>query len=277
MRASRARSESVHCWLMESAIRSAFRSRKIVLTKFPWQMRSSKTLTKRPPPNSQLSTSQLSFDPFSYQRRATEKIERNGVKLGGDELIRVVVRQATFDKIAHKIDRMGDYKPEIVYEDADIIAIDPRDDAAIAKLNAAANCAVCHGRRRNRSPGHRSIPFAGGEVARAPSDSVEGRVSVGAVDRNGPAIAAIAAAQISSDSAHRFHQHRLASLRRHRRRDFGSGRRRRRDKRFVCRTTFYRQPARAFSKLIMSLARPADERCSICKPRRRKSKQPPCT
>jgi (E)-4-hydroxy-3-methylbut-2-enyl-diphosphate synthase len=36
------------------------------------------------------------------------------------ELIRVVVRQANFDKIAHKIDRMGDYKPEIVYEDANI-------------------------------------------------------------------------------------------------------------------------------------------------------------
>ena len=79
---------------------------------------------------------ELSFDPFSYQRRATEKIERDGVKLGGDELIRVVVRQANFDKIAHKIDRMGDYKPEIVYEDANITAIDPRDDAAIAKLNA---------------------------------------------------------------------------------------------------------------------------------------------
>jgi (E)-4-hydroxy-3-methylbut-2-enyl-diphosphate synthase len=88
--------------------------------------------------NSQLSTlnSQLPFDPFSYQRRTTEKIERDGVKLGGDELIRVVVRQATFDKIAHKIDRMGDYKPEIVYENANIIAIDPRDDEAIAKLNA---------------------------------------------------------------------------------------------------------------------------------------------
>src|SRR5207248_9117459 len=71
---------------------------------------------------------ELSFDPFSYQRRVTEKIERDGVKLGGDELIRVVVRQANFDKIAHKIDRMGDYKPEIVYEDANIIAIDPRND-----------------------------------------------------------------------------------------------------------------------------------------------------
>jgi (E)-4-hydroxy-3-methylbut-2-enyl-diphosphate synthase len=79
---------------------------------------------------------ELSFDPFSYQRRATEKIERDGVKLGGDELIRVLVRQANFDKIAHKIDRMGDYKPEIVYEDANIIAIDPRDDETITKLNA---------------------------------------------------------------------------------------------------------------------------------------------
>src|ERR1700757_1174554 len=77
---------------------------------------------------------ELSFDPFSYQRRATEKIERDGFKLGGDELIRVVVRQANLDKIAHKIDKMGDYKPEIVYE-ANIVAIDPRDDSAIAKVN----------------------------------------------------------------------------------------------------------------------------------------------
>jgi (E)-4-hydroxy-3-methylbut-2-enyl-diphosphate synthase len=88
--------------------------------------------------DSQLSTINyyLSFDPFSYQRRATEKIERDGVKLGGDELIRVVVRQAKFDKIAHKIDKMGDYKPEIVYENATAVEIDPRDDAATAKINA---------------------------------------------------------------------------------------------------------------------------------------------
>ncbi len=88
-------------------------------------------------PNSQLSTldSQLSFDPFSYQRRATEKIERNGVKLGGDELIRVVVRQENFEKIAHKIDKLGDYKPEIVYEEANIKELDPRDETVIAELN----------------------------------------------------------------------------------------------------------------------------------------------
>ena len=94
--------------------------------------------------NSQLSTlnALLSFDPFSYQRRATEKIVVAGgvdpgrkIQFGGDELIRVVVRQANFDKIAHKIDKMGDYKPEIVYEKAQIKELDPRDEIAIAELN----------------------------------------------------------------------------------------------------------------------------------------------
>jgi (E)-4-hydroxy-3-methylbut-2-enyl-diphosphate synthase len=94
--------------------------------------------------NSQLSTlnSQLSFDPFSYQRRATEAIAAPGIgdfgqeiKLGGEELMRVVVRRANFEKIAHKIDKMGDYKPEIVYENAQIEEIDPWDETAIARLN----------------------------------------------------------------------------------------------------------------------------------------------
>jgi (E)-4-hydroxy-3-methylbut-2-enyl-diphosphate synthase len=78
---------------------------------------------------------ELSFDPFSYQRRATETIERDGVRLGGEQLIRVVVRQENFDKIAHKIDKMGDYKPEIVYENARIQEIDPSDEGAISRLN----------------------------------------------------------------------------------------------------------------------------------------------
>ena len=86
---------------------------------------------------------QLSFDPYSYQRRASETISVAGcvdpdenIKVGGQELIRVVVRQANFDKIAHKIRNMGDYKPEIIYEEARIAEIDPRDEGAIADLNA---------------------------------------------------------------------------------------------------------------------------------------------
>jgi (E)-4-hydroxy-3-methylbut-2-enyl-diphosphate synthase len=57
------------------------------------------------------------------------------VTVGGDELIRVVVRHANFDKVAHKIERMGDYKPEIVYEKAQVKEVDPRDETAIAQLN----------------------------------------------------------------------------------------------------------------------------------------------
>ena len=94
---------------------------------------------------SQLSTlnPQLSFDPYSYQRRASDTLAIAGIgnsgqriKLGGAELIRVVVKKANFDKIAHKIEKMGDYKPEIIYGNAGIVEIDPRDETAIAKLNA---------------------------------------------------------------------------------------------------------------------------------------------
>jgi (E)-4-hydroxy-3-methylbut-2-enyl-diphosphate synthase len=94
----------------------------------------------------------ISFDPFSYQRRATDTITvaeiglsavasakaddpGQRVQFGGAELIRVVVRQANFDKIAHKVDRMGDYKPEIIYENAGIQELDPRDENALARIN----------------------------------------------------------------------------------------------------------------------------------------------
>ncbi|HLW36638.1 MAG TPA: (E)-4-hydroxy-3-methylbut-2-enyl-diphosphate synthase [Chthoniobacterales bacterium] len=88
---------------------------------------------------------ELSFDPFSYERRATETIAVAGigdagqkVRLGGEELIRVVILKSNYDKIAHKIDKMGDYKPEIIFENANVVEVDPRDDGAIDKINAEA-------------------------------------------------------------------------------------------------------------------------------------------
>src|SRR5436309_5914128 len=86
---------------------------------------------------------ELSFDPFSYQRRPSETLAVAGigdpadqVRLGGTELIRVVVRQKNFDKMAHKIDKMGDYRPEIVYEKRNVVELHPRDAKSIAQLNA---------------------------------------------------------------------------------------------------------------------------------------------
>jgi len=83
--------------------------------------------------------SRVSFDPFVYERRRSEVIARNDVKLGGDEVIRVVVPQSNFDKVAHKLDRLGDYQPEIIYEKADIVEVDPCDEKAIAGLNQIQN------------------------------------------------------------------------------------------------------------------------------------------
>jgi (E)-4-hydroxy-3-methylbut-2-enyl-diphosphate synthase len=82
--------------------------------------------------------SEISFDPFSYQRRATDKLEREGIKIGGDELVRVVIRKTEYEKIAHKIDRMGDYKPEIIFENARVLELDPRDNEAITRVNDSA-------------------------------------------------------------------------------------------------------------------------------------------
>ena len=79
------------------------------------------------------------FDPFSFQKRATEKLTRDQIDLGGEELPRVVIRQASFDKIAHKVDRMGDFKPEIVAEKADLRAIDPRSDEEVAAVDSSAD------------------------------------------------------------------------------------------------------------------------------------------
>jgi (E)-4-hydroxy-3-methylbut-2-enyl-diphosphate synthase len=92
-------------------------------------------IRKRPNAERRTPNIEVSFDPFSYQRRATETIERDGVRVGGEELMRVVIREASFEKIAHKIDKMGDYKPEIIYENAQIEEVDPRDESAMARLN----------------------------------------------------------------------------------------------------------------------------------------------
>ena len=83
----------------------------------------------------------VSYDPFSYQRRASHRIAVAGIGqeigVGEEELIRVFIRQANFEKIAHKIANLGDYKPEVVYETASLQEIDPRDQAAVARLNGS--------------------------------------------------------------------------------------------------------------------------------------------
>ena len=76
-----------------------------------------------------------SYDPFSYERRKTDTLEVMGHPLGGEQPVRVFTSQEKWNAVAHKIEKMGDFKPEIVVEKSGVIAIDPRDEHAFAELN----------------------------------------------------------------------------------------------------------------------------------------------
>ncbi|MGB7768965.1 MAG: (E)-4-hydroxy-3-methylbut-2-enyl-diphosphate synthase [Verrucomicrobiia bacterium] len=72
------------------------------------------------------------FDPFHFERRETPEIElAEGVSCGGEQLIRVVVTRATWDKVARKIRPKDDVKPEAVYEDLNVAEIDPTQEFEI--------------------------------------------------------------------------------------------------------------------------------------------------
>jgi (E)-4-hydroxy-3-methylbut-2-enyl-diphosphate synthase len=75
------------------------------------------------------------FDPFSYARRASSVLQVGEYQIGGTELVRVAVTQAAYDKVAHKIAGLGDYKPELIVENCGLVEIDPRDATAIARVN----------------------------------------------------------------------------------------------------------------------------------------------
>jgi (E)-4-hydroxy-3-methylbut-2-enyl-diphosphate synthase len=69
------------------------------------------------------------FDPFTYTRRATPEIElAEDMTCGGEQIVRVVVTRATWDKVARKISPKADVKPEAVYEDLNVCEIDPTRD-----------------------------------------------------------------------------------------------------------------------------------------------------
>ena len=77
------------------------------------------------------------FDPFSYARRTSSVLQVGEYQIGGTEIVRVAVAQAAYDKVAHKIAGLGDYKPELIIENCGLVEIDPCDAAAVARVNAS--------------------------------------------------------------------------------------------------------------------------------------------
>jgi 1-hydroxy-2-methyl-2-(E)-butenyl 4-diphosphate synthase len=86
-------------------------------------------------PRDAAATLSPSYNPFSYERRCSSPITIQGHELGGEKTVRVFTTQANWNALAHKIAGMGDFKPEIIYEKAGVLEIDPRDASAISALN----------------------------------------------------------------------------------------------------------------------------------------------
>ncbi len=76
-----------------------------------------------------------SFDPFTYQKRGSQQITIQDHELGAEKPVRVFTTQERWNALAHKIARMGDFKPEIVFEKSGALEIDPRDQDALTALN----------------------------------------------------------------------------------------------------------------------------------------------
>jgi (E)-4-hydroxy-3-methylbut-2-enyl-diphosphate synthase len=79
-----------------------------------------------------------SYDPFSYERRKSSPMEIMSHALGGVNAVRVFTTQEKWNAVAHKIEKMGDFKPEIILEKSGTVEIDPRDEAALSALNHGA-------------------------------------------------------------------------------------------------------------------------------------------
>ncbi|MCW5557694.1 MAG: (E)-4-hydroxy-3-methylbut-2-enyl-diphosphate synthase [Verrucomicrobiae bacterium] len=80
------------------------------------------------------SASDLPYDPFHYKRRETLEADLGDVRAGGEQTVRVVVPQSVFDKVAPRISPGADVKPEGIYEDLNVLELDPTRPISIEEI-----------------------------------------------------------------------------------------------------------------------------------------------
>lgn len=81
-------------------------------------------------------TDKLSYDPFSFAKRASQKIVVNGVAVGGEEPPRVFVTAKVEEALRPRLAQLGDLAPELVHEKTPLTEVDPRNDAEVKALAA---------------------------------------------------------------------------------------------------------------------------------------------
>lgn len=76
------------------------------------------------------------WDPFSFERRASSVVACGEIPVGGRELMRVFVSREKYAAVEHKLAGLGDFQPEVVTEEANVLEVDPRNDEEMAAANS---------------------------------------------------------------------------------------------------------------------------------------------
>lgn len=83
-----------------------------------------------------LSRYDFPYSPFSFERRKTIEIPLSpGIKAGADHTIRVIVSREQYDSVIHNIKPGADVRPEGIYENLNVIEVDPLTDFEIKDEN----------------------------------------------------------------------------------------------------------------------------------------------
>ena len=86
-------------------------------------------------PSAEIPAAEPSFDPFCYSKRKADLITVNGVSLGWNEPVRVVLPQAACEALNPA--EMKDFMPEWAYESCGVVEVDPGNAAEVAALAEA--------------------------------------------------------------------------------------------------------------------------------------------
>jgi (E)-4-hydroxy-3-methylbut-2-enyl-diphosphate synthase len=77
-----------------------------------------------------------SFDPFKFDRRETPEMElADTVRCGGEQTVRVVVPRVVWEQVAPKLSPKADVKPEAIYEDLNVLELDPTQPLTVEAIN----------------------------------------------------------------------------------------------------------------------------------------------
>ena len=76
------------------------------------------------------------FDPYVFRRRQSEPLSVDGIKLGGAEPIRVVLPQVAMEALLPRTDELRDTPPELSYERAGVVEVDPLNEEELRELES---------------------------------------------------------------------------------------------------------------------------------------------